>query len=433
MVAFFLLLVGTGTAAADGERCADPRNLTINCDFNTFSDYSTEGSRRVVADGWYFWVEEGNPAFEHGEDSPVPPSQQIWSDGGNFRVGIFQVVNNLIPGATYIAGVGWVPYTSPDGSIMRQVGIDPYGGTNPTAPTVIWGPEDWRFSRFTNLEVRAVAQTPTITIFIRVYNPVSHGADIVFIDGANLIQDTNVPIIPVLPPGAPTATPVPPTAEPPTPTYTPEPLPPTNTAEPATATPIPTNTVPVPTNTAEPATATSVPPTNTPLPTETAIPPTSTSLPTESATPRATATTAARTAATATVELTVTSEARDEGAIAATDVLTTPTLTPDNETLATITARSTAEAVVTVLGGSRDALATLGAMEDATPTSESLSITGSGTSSPDTQPSSDATVASLTSPSPTAQMLGVGAILVAVGLVGAGGFWLYTRRVRGKG
>ncbi len=291
--ALWLCMIAFVTPAfADGERCADPRNLTVNCDMNTFSDYSSEGNQRVVADGWFFWVEEGNPAFIVGQDSPVPPSQQIWSDGGNFRAGIYQQVNNLTPGATYIAGAGWVPYTSPSGTIMRQIGIDPFGGTNPTAASVIWGPEDWIFSRFTNLEVRAVAQSSTITIFIRVYNPVSHGQDIIFIDGANLLLDETVPVQGA---STPTASPVPATntPEPPTPTNTPEPLPPTNTAEPATATPIlPTATVAPPTNTAEPATATSEPAT------ATVSPPTNTAVPASATTAPATATVAVRAAST---------------------------------------------------------------------------------------------------------------------------------------
>ena len=217
MVSSFVLLVliylVPNLALSDGDVCSDPANLTFNCDMNTFSDHSFAGSTRIVADGWWFWVESGNPAFDVGQDSPVPPSQRIWSDGGNFRVGIYQQVRNLTPGATYIAGVGWVPYTAPDGSIMRQIGLDPMGGTDPNSPNVVWGPEDWKFSRFTNLEVRAVASSSTMTMFIRVFNPASHGADQIFIDGAWLRQDTSVS---VQAPATPTIAP-PPTATPPPP------------------------------------------------------------------------------------------------------------------------------------------------------------------------------------------------------------------------
>lgn len=212
IVLLCLLYLVPNLAFGDGDVCSDPANLTFNCDMNTFSDHSSPGQTRVVADGWWFWVESGNPAIDQGQDSPVPPSQRIWSDGGNFRAGIYQVVRDLTPGTTYIAGVGWVPYTAPSGSIMRQIGLDPMGGTDPNGPNVVWGPEDWKFSRFTNLEVRAVAASSEMTLFIRIYNPASHGADQVFIDGAWLKQDTSVPARPVATPTlapSPTATPPP--------------------------------------------------------------------------------------------------------------------------------------------------------------------------------------------------------------------------------
>jgi hypothetical protein len=225
MIALLLLLALLGLAAelAEAARgtCSDEGNLTINCDMDTFSDHSSGNDIRIVADGWWFWVEEGNAAFDVGQDSTVPPSQRIWSDGGNFRVGIYQQISNLTPGATYIAGANWLPYTSPDGSIMRQIGLDPAGGTEPNASTVLWGPEDWKFSRFTNLEQTAVATGTRMTIFIRIYNPASHGADQIFIDGAWMKQDTSIPVqtaatataLPPTPTVAPIHTPIPAEAE----------------------------------------------------------------------------------------------------------------------------------------------------------------------------------------------------------------------------
>lgn len=260
LVLWALLSLPIPQAVADGDVCSDPRNLTVNCDMNTFTDHSSGDQVRILADGWWWWVESGSAAFDVGQDSPVPPSQRIWSDGSSFRVGMYQRVNNLTPGATYLAGVGWVPYTAPDGSIMRQLGLDPTGGTDPNAPTVQWGPEVWPFSRFTNLEKRAVAQGPTMTIFIRLFNPTSHGADQIFVDGAWMRLDDTVPQT------APaTATPLPPTA-------TTEP--PTATPEPATATPPP----PSPTATVPSATPTVAPPTQPPA-TNTATPPPPTATP----------------------------------------------------------------------------------------------------------------------------------------------------------
>nr|MBA3534778.1 hypothetical protein [Ardenticatenales bacterium] len=105
-----LLLLVTLTPSgvrAENQFCDHPANLTHNCDMNTFSDSSSNNAVRVVADGWSVWVEAGNPAFDYGGDSPVPPSQRIWSDGGAFTGGMYQQVSNLTPGATYAAGVVW--------------------------------------------------------------------------------------------------------------------------------------------------------------------------------------------------------------------------------------------------------------------------------------------------------------------------------------
>ena len=125
-------------------------------------------------------------------------------------------------------------------------------------------------------------------------------------------------------------------------------------------------------------------------------------------------------AATRTAVVTLTGDALSlsEAAIAATDVLTEPDL--DDE-------RATATALVE-MAPTLTALGTLEAMVEETPVSTPLSISSSGTSSPDTQRSDDATVAMSTSPSPTAQLVGVGAIVAALGLAGAGGGWLYRRR-----
>jgi hypothetical protein len=130
------LMVGLSRpAAAQDEHCGHPANLTFNCDMNTFVNQSSGTSIREVAEGWTVWTELGNPAFDRSEDSVVPPSQRIWSDGGTWTVGMYQTVRNLTPGATYVAGLVWAPYTSNLGNVdrfmMRQIGLDPTGGTDP--------------------------------------------------------------------------------------------------------------------------------------------------------------------------------------------------------------------------------------------------------------------------------------------------------------
>ncbi len=314
LLGMLLLALGEGRAQAQDPYCEHPGNVTFNCSMDSFVDVSADGAVRIIGDGWWFWVEAGSPAFDPSVDSPVPPSQRIWSDGGAFTAGIYQQVSGLIPGATYVAGVVWAPYTAPDGTIMRQIGLDPAGGSNPNAASVQWGPPVWPFSRLTLLETRARATGSAMTVFVRVHNPQSHGADQVFLDGVWMHQDTSVAVGPSasatpVPPTAtvPPPTPVPPTATPTVPSATPlppTPVPPSATALPATATPprpsptalapSPTATRPLPSVTASPTVAASVPSSATPtVPSATAsatAPPPAT--PSPSATPPAATATA---------------------------------------------------------------------------------------------------------------------------------------------
>jgi hypothetical protein len=129
---------------------------------------------------------------------------------------------------------------------------------------------------FPQLRVSAVAQAPTITVFVRAHNPQSHGNDKVWFDAVPLTVDPNQPTV--------TPTPIPPsptpTSPPPTPTSTP--LPPADTSEPTHTPPIPTDTptptssptatptathTPTPTQTSEPATVAISVPTSAPTPT----------------------------------------------------------------------------------------------------------------------------------------------------------------------
>lgn len=251
--------------------CADPNNLTFNCQFDTFDYVEPYGA---VASGWTpfveFAVEEQLPSFESDSETPVAPAQLIWSAWLPFTAGIYQQVE-VTPGVAYVAAIGWAAYSSQDERgrrncglfIGRKVGIDPFGGTEPTSPDIVWSPEVWDElgGVFPQLRVSAVAQKPVITVFVRAHNPQSHGSDKVWFDAVPLTVDPNQP--------TPTATAIPPsptpTAVPPTATSTP--VPPTDTPT-ATNTPLPTAT---PTFTSSPTpapTATETPtPTQTPQPT----------------------------------------------------------------------------------------------------------------------------------------------------------------------
>jgi hypothetical protein len=252
--------------------CLEPGNLTFNCSFDTFADH-TEGEKRYqVPAGWWLFVLAGDLDYRPADDTYWgAPSLWMLSDGVPFTAGIFQQVQ-VTPGVVYQTDIGWAAVTQKD--FERKLGLDPTGGTDPTASTVIWGRSEWGMDPWPDLTVSARATGPTMTVFVWVHHPATYGNDWIFLDAVGLWPDASQPAATLTP----TPTPVP-TRKPPTrtptpvpPTYTPTPLPATPTAT-ATATPWPTDT-PRPSDTPQP-TATPVPsetptpawtPTRTPVP-----------------------------------------------------------------------------------------------------------------------------------------------------------------------
>lgn len=107
---------------------------------------------------------------------------QAWVSARAFDTGIFQTVSGLTPGETYGFSAGIAPafYTTnrtdpATGKMFRSVGVDPTGGTDPTAPSVLWSPEEphaifnngQKYSWFFP-SVGFTAQSSSATVFIRV-------------------------------------------------------------------------------------------------------------------------------------------------------------------------------------------------------------------------------------------------------------------------
>ncbi len=261
-----LLFMGTQPHAvrAQEDPCG-PGNLIWNCRFDSF----TGSPPQQVPSGWSPFVVSGSLTFMQDSDTYFgPPSLRMWSSGGTFTAGILTQVGDVQPGATYVASWGWGGPNDPD-TFGRKLGIDPTGGVDPSSPNVIWGPLHYGPGRILNrpgpytptnpnLDVAAVAQAPTITVFVWVEHPRSTGDNLIFVDQVGLRLDPN-------------AAPPAPTAAPPTATSAP-----TATALRATAAPTATPT----------ATATDLP-TATPSPTPTDTP-TPTATPTHTASPTAT-------------------------------------------------------------------------------------------------------------------------------------------------
>ncbi len=272
-------LVSTPARAGARNPCLEPGNLTHNCGFDVFEDQWRGGRRVQVPQGWHHYILNGEIDFlPHVDTYWGAPSLAIGSNGVPFAAGIYQQVQ-VTPGVVYQADAGWAAVMKTD--FERKLGLDPTGGTDPQAPTVVWGPAEWAINPWPDLTVSTRATGPTMTVFVWTNHQKTYGDDWIFVDAVGLWPDTSQPAATLTPSPSPTPTRKPPTRTPSpvphtaTPTEPPASPTPTDTAVP-TATPTPTHTAThTPTPTITPTwtpTPTPAPPTATPLPTRTALP-----------------------------------------------------------------------------------------------------------------------------------------------------------------
>ena len=255
-----------GEQAYASEPCNPPNVIPQPvCDMDSF--YGSPPRQLPV--GWTAFVLSGDPNFYQDDHTFFGGPNLTIHSSEPFKVGIYTQAS-VTPGAGYRASINWGAPNKPD-LFGRQLGIDPTGGVDPTAPTVIWGPTHWGEGRIlnypppdVNIDVKARAVAGTMTVFFLTDHPQSSGAgdDLILVDAIALYPDDSAPQVELPPTPAPTETP------------TPEPPPPAAVAVEAAA-PVVELTVP-PTET--PTTA----PTATPMPTET---PTATPSPTPTTTP----------------------------------------------------------------------------------------------------------------------------------------------------
>jgi hypothetical protein len=138
-----------------------------------------------------------------------------------WNAGLYQTVN-VTPGQVYQADIGW---SAPRCNFTlcydmeRRIGLDPTGGTDPQAGSVVWGRAEPGPDKWPDLTVAARASVLKMTVFLMVNHPSSHGQDEIYLDALGVWPDTSQPAV--------TNTPLP--------TYTPTRRPPTRTPVPAAA------------------------------------------------------------------------------------------------------------------------------------------------------------------------------------------------------
>jgi hypothetical protein len=181
-------------------------------------------------------------------------AQQLFTFYGTHLGGIYQVVKGVTPGAKYrftLWGHAWAgksndPAKSEGGGPMHmRIGIDPTGGTNAVAGTVVWSGEQNPLDIWVQFAVEAVAKNNKVTVFTwSAPEYPTHHNDVYWDDAALTLV----------------AAPAPAKA-------------PTNTPRPYRPAPTETPTItPTPTETATPTVTPTSTPVNTPTPTITPTP-----------------------------------------------------------------------------------------------------------------------------------------------------------------
>lgn len=264
-ISLVILLVVLGLAAGDFVH-AQTQTASVNADPD-FDQFYTTGDGNPGA--WKPFKLSNNPSiYKHTTEGwPKGPSLYIYGDAKTFDGGVYQQVT-VTPGHGYHFEVAWAVVRHSgapmwdDVQLVRTIGIDPYGGTNPLSPNVRWCPDYYGAGKFPpELAIDEFARNTQITIFIRAQNKYTDSRNEVFFDHAVLTANgqtiqvtvaTNTPT--AAPKAAATATKVPPTSTRtlgvntptavktmvPTSTHTPSPVP-SPTVE-NTSTPLPTRT-----------------------------------------------------------------------------------------------------------------------------------------------------------------------------------------------
>ena len=205
LIVFFLLPQQAALAAS--EPCEPPNVLPAAvCDFD---DWHGDAPRQV-ANGWNEYIRSGNPDYYRDEHSYFGGGTQTIRSGEPFLAGIWTQVE-VTPGAGYRGSIAWGAPNLP-AEFGRQLGLDPTGGTDPAAPTVIWGPQHFGDGRMLNyisdgpnIDIRARAVANRMTLFFQVDRPTSSGDGLIFIDAIALYPDESAPGVIDAPPA--TATP----------------------------------------------------------------------------------------------------------------------------------------------------------------------------------------------------------------------------------
>jgi hypothetical protein len=119
-------------------------------------------------------------------------SQMYWETGA-FAAGIYQQVSGVTPGTDYgaqakILTIWETSARHDDNKMLKQLGIDPNGGTDPNSADIVWGPAKGADVTWESVRTSARAISSTITLFVLVTSEASTDRNQVFVDAVVLTE-----------------------------------------------------------------------------------------------------------------------------------------------------------------------------------------------------------------------------------------------------
>jgi LysM repeat protein len=192
----------------------DSGNLLINGSFEP--PYAGQGSStRTVPQGWTLAVAAGSPdAFPHNDPLQVLDGTVSWNIKQGyavFKAFGYQQVGGLKDGDVLRAtAYGWVytcndtttscvipnpPYRQSDQGAGAQlmVGIDPKGGTDPSAGSIKWSAPASPYDQWAEMSVTATAKGDAVTVFLSMSQSSGLAINNVYWDKASLVRTDSQP------------------------------------------------------------------------------------------------------------------------------------------------------------------------------------------------------------------------------------------------
>ncbi len=209
VLAIMVVISGMGVA---GQRAlaqdANP-NLLVNGSLE--QPYYGQGApTRTAPSGWNIWLGAGAPeAFPHNDKVQVLDGEVSWNVKQSYAVFTaagYQRVSGLTAGqGLKLTAYGWLytcndlstscviaehPYRRSDtaAGASLKVGIDPNGGTDPLAASVVWSASAAPYDQWAELSVTAAAAGDSATVFLYMTQAAGLAINNVYWDKVSLVR-----------------------------------------------------------------------------------------------------------------------------------------------------------------------------------------------------------------------------------------------------